>query len=356
MACGLWLPGPVARALAPDPQPLLHWLGAAGLDLITLNGFPYGDFHGDRVKQAVYAPGWDSPERHSYTLDLAGILAELLAPGQAEGTISSLPLGWGPDWTPERHGAALRHLCLLAGDLAELKTRTGRHVRLCLEPEPGCVLESTDQTLALFTQDLPAAALGLGLDPVWLQDHLGVCFDICHQAVMFEDMGASLSRLSAAGVRLGKIQVSSALAVPDPDVLDLDALLSPFAEPRYLHQVRTPGADGCLLGRDDLNLALADQGLPRTRPWHVHYHVPIQQGGLDPGLGTTQAAIGAALDHLAAHPDVRPHLEVETYTWQVLPPGRRPDGAAGLAAGLASELAWLETQMQARGLLAGVQP
>ncbi len=356
MACGLWLPAPIARALAADPGRLLDWLNAAGLDLITLNGFPQGDFHGERVKEAVYTPAWDSPERLAYTLDLALILAHCLPAGQAEGTISSLPLGWGPDWTPVRQAPALRHLCHLARRLAERKAQTGRHIRVCLEPEPGCVLETTAQAIALFTQALPAAALDLGLDPASLRAHLGICFDICHQAVMFEDIETALARLATAGVCVGKIQVSSALTVPTPDRADLDALLTPFAEPRYLHQVRTLDADGRTLGHMDLDQALADPAFARAKPWRIHYHVPIQQGDLGPGLGTTQAAIGAALDHLAAHPGQRPHLEVETYTWQVLPPKRRPQGAEGLVAGLAAELAWLETQMQARGLLAGVEP
>lgn len=356
MACGLWLPAPVAGALAAAPQSLADWLAAARLDLTTINGFPYGDFHRERVKEAVYAPAWDSPERLDYTLDLARILAHCLAPDQVEGTISSLPLGWAPTWNMGRQEAALRHLCDLARALAGIKAETGRHIRLCLEPEPGCVVETTDQAIGLFTLGLPAATLALGMDVAPIRDHLGICFDVCHQAVMFEDIGACLARLGAAGVSIGKIQVSSALAVPRPDRADLDTLLAPFMEPRYLHQVRTQDAGGRTLGRTDLDQALADATLPRTRPWRIHYHLPIQQAEFDPGLGTTQAAIGATLDHLADHPEVRPHLEVETYTWQVLPPSRRPVGATGLTAGLAAELAWLEARMQARGLMLGAEP
>jgi hypothetical protein len=373
MACGLWLPAQVARVLATDPEGLLARLDAAGLDLVTLNGFPYGDFHGERVKEAVYTPAWDSPERLAYTLDLARILAHCLAPDQTEGTISSLPLGFyhqgsqipprgvqaeGEDhhWTLERHRAALSHLCDLAGQLAGLRAETGRHVRVCLEPEPGCVLETTDQAIALFTHDLPAAALAQGIHPTAVQEHLGLCLDVCHQAVMFEDIGVSLARLAAAGVRVGKVQVSSALTVPEPDRVDLARLLAPFAEPRYLHQVRTLDRDGRTLGRMDLGEALADPSLPRTGPWRIHYHVPIQEDQIGPGLATTNGAIGATLDHLAAHPNFRPHLEVETYTWQVLPPGRRPEDPEALVAGLAAELAWLDGQLQARGLLAGTEP
>lgn len=354
MACGLWLAAPVARILAGQPGRLKNLLAAHGLGLITLNGFPYGDFHAGRVKEAVYAPAWDTPERLAYSLDLARILAHCLPDDGAEGTISSLPLGWAPEWGPRRHGVALGHLCDLAAGLAALRAETGRHIRLCLEPEPSSVLETTEQAIELFVSDLPAAAEARGFEVSILAEYLGLCLDICHQAVMFEDPALSLVRLREAGIAIGKVQVSSALRVPDPARADLVALLAPFAEPRYLHQVRTLGQDGALTGRDDLPQALAD--LPRSGPWHIHYHVPIQEGALGPGLGTTQAAIAATLDQLASLPGVRPHLEVETYTWQVLPPHRRPAGPDDLAAGLAAELAWLEAQMRARGLLAEPAP
>jgi sugar phosphate isomerase/epimerase len=349
MACGLWLAAPTAEELVKNPERLSKLLEAAGLFLITLNGFPYGDFHGDRVKEDVYAPAWDSPDRLAYSLDLALILARCLPPDRRVGTISSLPLGWRPDWTPARHASALTQLCRLAGDLYDLSIQTGKQIRLCLEPEPGCVIETIEQAVTLFTQDLPATALALGLDQAKVRDHLGLCLDVCHQAVMFEDTNQAMAALTAAGVGVGKVQISSALSIPDAARTDLDRLLAPFAEPRYLHQVRARTPDGNLVGRADLPQALSD--LPRSGAWRIHYHVPIQDTEPAHGLGTTQAAIGATLDQLAAHTEARPHLEVETYTWQVLPAERRPDGPAALALGLASELAWLEGQLQTRGLL-----
>jgi len=351
MACGLWLAAPVARTLARAPGRLKDLLEDNGLTLMTLNGFPYGDFHGERVKEAVYAPGWDDPERLIYSLDLAQVLTHCMDPSRPEGTISSLPLGLARDWTRARHRRALDNLCAMAGALAEVKAETGRHLRLCLEPEPGCTLESTDQAIALFTLDLPEAATRSGLDPAPIREHLGICLDVCHQAVLFEDPAQSMTRLRQAGIVVGKVQVSSALTVPTPDRVDLAALLAPFAEPRYLHQVRTRAAGGALTGWEDLPQALAAKDRPGASPWRIHYHIPIQHGDLGLGLGTTQAAIGAILDWLAREPGPQPHLEVETYTWDVLPPPRHPDGPHALAAGLAAELTWLEGQMELRGLL-----
>jgi hypothetical protein len=102
----------------------------------------------------------------------------------------------------------------------------------------------------------------------------------------------------------------------------------------------------------DLPDALADSGFPAD-PWRIHFHVPVQSRTLFTGdLGTTQAAIGAALDFLAAQEGrLHPHLEVETYTWQVLPEAMRPTDEAQLIAGLAQELHWLQEQLAARGLL-----
>lgn len=352
MGCGLWLPANAARTLVGEPGRLARLLDQHGLFVFTLNGFPYGDFHGARVKEAVYSPAWDSEARLAYTLDLARILAHCLPEDCAEGSISSLPLGFARDWDERRQDQALGHLCILAAELDRIASQSGRSVRVCLEPEPGCVLETTGQVIDLFTRALPAAAARIGVSREALNRHLGVCLDVCHQAVMFEEPADCYERLVRSGVVVGKIQISSALTVPDPSKAHAMRALAPFAEPRYLHQVRCL-RDGRLTGVMDLAEAIeGPQALPRDTPWRVHFHVPLQTESVGSApLATTQTAIARLLALLAAAPEQHPHLEVETYTWEVLPPDRRPTSSAELEAGLARELEWLEEQMAARGML-----
>jgi sugar phosphate isomerase/epimerase len=362
MAAGLWLSAAAASELAADPATLDDALAQARLDLVTLNGFPFGNFHAARVKAGVYRPSWNLTQRRRYTLALAKILAHCLPSDTSNGTISTLPLGYAQGWDAERDAAALTQLCLLAAELGRLADETGRQIRVCLEPEPDCALQTTAEALALFTERLPTAARSAGVAVDDLSAHLGLCFDICHQAVQFEDIGRSLADLDAAGVVIGKVQVSSALTVDDP--AQAAAALAPFAEPRYLHQVRYRAPDGRISASPDLETALADPGFPRGGQWRVHFHVPIQKTapGTE-GLSTTTDAIEAVLQHLAQPDDppavpghglqrpTRPQLEVETYTWQVLPEAQRPQDEASLVAGLAAELDWLETRMAAHRLL-----
>jgi len=360
MGSGLWLSSAVARRLREDASAFRQFqllLQQQGLHLFTLNGFPYGDFHQERVKEKVYQPDWSNPERYRYTLDLARILADAMPPDQLEGTISTLPLGYRPGWSEARQERALINLCRIADELNRLKQQQGRSIRICLEMEPGCVLEGTEQITELFTVGLPAAAERLGIPLQHLSNHLGVCYDICHQAVMFEDPAASLERLEGAGITVGKIQISSALELADPLANDPQQLLQPFAEPRYLHQVRVRTEQGLVEAADDLPAALGREGLSRNGPWRIHFHVPVQAEMLSNGaLRTTRTAILGLLDYLQSNPSLHPHLEVETYTWQVLPPESRPDSDTQLHSGLATELGWLEAEMGQRGLLSDYLP
>ena len=203
----------------------------------------------------------------------------------------------------------------------------------------------------LFTRELPAAGAAIGVGRDLLDAHLGVCFDICHQAVMFEDLPAALAQLHDANVQVGKIQVSSALEAPAP--AQARTALARYDEPRYLHAVRSRGADGNLQSAMDLGAALAPGALPETSTWRVHFHAPIHAEALADGtLATTRAEIDKVLDYLAREPAMHPQLEVETYTWHVLPPAERPADDEALLDGLAAEIQWLENALAARGLLA----
>jgi sugar phosphate isomerase/epimerase len=325
LGLGLWLAAPVAAELAGDParrRRLRQALDTRGLEVVTLNGFPYQAFHAPVVKYAVYHPDWTSRARLDYTLDLARVLVDLLPDTAARGSISTLPLAWRAPWDAGRAATAARHLDELSRGLADLARASGRTVRVGFEPEPGCVVETTAQA---------AAALS-GVDTRWL----GVCLDLAHLACAWEEPGAALHRLQAAGLPVVKVQVSAALAVEDPATAA--SVLRGYAEPRFLHQCRTPGGEGT----DDLAEAL-DRGLPG--PWRVHFHVPLHAAPAAP-LASTVPELRAALAALSAGPEPAcDHFEVETYTWSVLPERSRPRTPDAVAAGIAAELAFARAEL-----------
>lgn len=354
MGAGLWINNTIASELVSQSEKmseLCSLLKNNGICLFTLNGFPYGDFHAHSVKEAVYTPDWSQPQRLLYTQQLAEILSYCLPEDTREGSISTLPLGFRHAWTTRQHEEALIALCELSVFLEALQRRSGRRIRVCLEMEPDCVLETSNEVIHFFQAELPAKALSLGIGVETLSNHLGICFDVCHQAVMFEDIKDSLSRIAMAGIAIGKIQISSALAIARPGSEKVRSILTEFAEQKYLHQVRAL-VDERLLGVLDLPIALAEKVLPDNSPWRIHFHVPIQTASLAHSeLGTTQSAILDVLDFLRSNPQQRPHLEVETYTWQVLPNAMRPGNDSDLIKGLADELDWLDNEMSLRGLI-----
>jgi sugar phosphate isomerase/epimerase len=338
IAVGLWLPAAAARPLASAPgaiTDLADHLRRRRLTCHTLNAFPFGDFHGERVKESVYRPDWSDGSRRAYTEHSATVLAGLLDDG-VEGSISTLPLGFkGFDHAADFFESAIRHLLEVARTLDRIERDTGRCIRLAIEPEPFCLLETTDETLAFFGRLFETAdRAGLGDSA---RRHLGVCYDVCHQAVEFEDAAAAVDAIHAAGIRINKVQVSCAVEADDPSDPDQRRALAAFVEPRYLHQ--TTG----LVGGDPRSIArlvdlshefLASPGpdFLAARPWRVHFHVPVDAERIGP-LRTTRADLVRALAAVGRLP-YRPHLEVETYTWPVMPGVER----APLAESLAREL------------------
>jgi sugar phosphate isomerase/epimerase len=337
MGIGLWLSRAALTELRARGVPRLQEaLAREGLFVFTLNGFPYGNFQAAVVKRRVYHPDAGTDARREYLLELAETLAALLPDGIESGTISTLPLGHRDEAAPDLEARAVGQLCALARDLGRLHQRTGKSIRVCLEPEPGCLLETTADAIRFFTDVLPAAAARAGTGAEVWRAHLGLCFDACHQAVAFEDPARALSALRAAGVVVGKAQLSSALVVRAPGSAAARKLLAAFDEPRFLHQVRARLDDGRLAGVDDLS---ATGALPEDRPWRVHFHVPVLRE-LVGELGTTRDFLGDVLAALQGWDPV-PHLEVETYTWSVLPEADRPRDDAGLIEGIAAELRWV---------------
>lgn len=331
---GLWLPAETAGALASDPAGIARLrreLSARGLETVTLNGFPYRGFHAPVVKRAVYFPDWSEPARLEYTLNLARVLAGLLPDDAERGSISTLPLAWRTVWTSAQRAMAARQLDALAEGLKQIAADTGKIVRVGIEPEPGCVAETVEQAVEVLA----------GTDPQWI----GVCLDACHLAVAHEEPAGALARLREAGVPVVKLQASTALEVPDPSAVSVREVLAPFAERRFLHQTREAGADGALLASDDLNAALAG-ALPGRAPWRVHYHVPLHEEPPPPLAGTRPVLRQTLRSLLAGERAVTDHIEVETYTWSVLPGHRDED----LVTGLAAELTWMSGELTNLGL------
>jgi sugar phosphate isomerase/epimerase len=314
---GLRLGHEASAALAASParlEALAEALRAQNLYVFTVNGFPYGDFAAEVVKAAVYRPSWLDAERVDYTVQLAEVMAAL--PGPAQRSLSTVGGCFRGDAHDDAAFARMaQHLDQTARGLAELADRTGVAVRLCLEPEPGTTLETTDDAVRFFTEHL----LPLGAHA---QAHLGLCYDCCHQAVLFEDAAENIGRLVAAGVPIGKVQVSSALHLAQPASPEARAALLGFTEPRYFHQTVGRMADGRLLRAMDLpELVSPNADWRGAEAWRTHFHVPIWWQGLG-HLSTTRSDWQAAVAAIAALSDCR-HLEIETYTWHVIPEAER---------------------------------
>ncbi|MFC9910151.1 metabolite traffic protein EboE [Streptomyces sp. NPDC127197] len=322
LGIGLWLARDAAHALVTDPSALRGLrtdLDRRGLEVVTLNGFPYEGFGAEEVKYRVYKPDWTDPERLDHTTALARLLAGLLPDDVTEGSISTLPLAWRTRRAESAH-AALR---TLGERLDALRELTGRSIRVGLEPEPGCLIETTSDAIA------PLTAIA--------HDRIGICVDTCHLATSFEDPDTALDALTRAGVPIVKTQLSAALHAEHPHLPEVREALAAFDEPRFLHQTRTATAAG-LRGTDDLGEALKGEALPDGAPWRAHFHVPLHAAPAAP-LTSTLDVLKTALAGLVGGPHpLTHHLEVETYTWQALPPEQRPRARAQLADGIAAEL------------------
>lgn len=352
---GLRLSGRAASELAAPEvmREFRDFLVRNRMYVFTINGFPYGTFHGTRVKEDVYLPDWRDPERLRYTNQLADLMVQLLPEdGAIEGSISTVPGAYKPALGGAQDVALIaENLLRHVAHLVDVRRRTGRSIALALEPEPHCFLETIDEVLSFFQRDLHGAAAvrrlgeltGLERTPAAqaLHDHLGLCLDLCHAAVEFEDAAACVGRLDAAGIRVHKLQISAGLRLPQLDAEAL-AALHRFDDPVYLHQVIERGPAG-LRRFSDLPEAFATvNGEAPEREWRVHFHVPIFLDRLAP-FASTQPFIREVLAQHRARPFTA-HLEVETYTWGVLP---EPFRSGSVDEAVARELAWVRSELAA---------
>ena len=313
-----------------------RWLGKNSCYVFTINGFPYGDFHGTRVKENVYRPDWTSLERVAYTNLLFDLLAEILPVG-VEGSVSTLP-GSFKEFQPTPAALKLirQNLWQSVEHIARVSKKNGRTLHLGLEPEPLCLLENSGETIQFFEQLRAEHPRDARLDA-----HLGVNYDCCHFAVEFEEAHHALPVLLNHDIKISKIHLSSALKVSPTPVARAE--LKKFSDDVYLHQVVERAENGKLIFHRDLSDALNHQ---LAAEWRIHFHVPLHAPAAPPFENTNDHLLGV-LDVLAANPQLCPHLEMETYTWEVLPPELKSQSVTDQ---LAAEYGWTLAQLHKRGL------
>ena len=357
-----------------------RWLATQNHYVYTINGFPYGAFHGERVKEDVYKPDWTETARLDYTCRLASLLCELEPPDNY-GSISTLP-GTYKDWMmPGTEQRISDNLIRAVAHCVKLAQSTGVTIALAIEPEPCCMLETVAETVAFFKTRLFAdtairSLMALtGLDhaaaDTAMHQHIGVCYDVCHSAVEFENPAHAIARMQSAGIDIIKIQLSSALEIPQVNEASLRHLAR-FDEPVYLHQVVEKRGEhftryndvraavaACrhrLEARSTLdpalqmaiNSSLAPSSPTRFDPisepdtqWRVHYHVPVFIEKTE-HFSTTQSTLSQVLQLQKLSGFCR-HLEVETYTWDVLPENYRQEPVSDA---IARELSWVCERLQ----------
>lgn len=335
---------------AKERAKLKAFLADNDMYLYTVNAFPHGAFKGERVKEQVYEPDWRTDQRALYTMQVADILAEV-APAGIAPSIQSPPCGFKPRVTgPDVVDAYTRQVLRVVAHLVRLEERTGRTVTLALEPEPFCFMEITSEVVDYFTHHLYAdksaealakeTGLSVARAHAELRRHLGIVYDICHQAVEFEDISASLASLVAAGIPIFKLQEAAALRVPVVTQELVDAL-TPFADTVYLTQT-IEKRDGRLTRYLNLEDAFAAwKKNPGPREWRTHFHVPVFLDDLGM-FKTTRFAIEEALRFHKANP-VSKQLEIETYTWDVLPAHLKTGDITDY---VVRELEWVQSQLR----------
>lgn len=316
------------------------WLSGEECYVFTMNGFPYGSFHRQRVKDLVYTPDWRTKERVNYTINLAHILADLLPEG-LDGGISTSPISY-KYWLqqPSLEERAFRegsiNLARVAAVLADIQDQQNKLIHIDIEPEPDCLLENTQETVKFFTEWLLPVGSAYLMEhhdltfadaEQLLKKHIRLCYDTCHFAVEYEEPHKALTHCQKAGIKIGKTQISAALKVALPDSADerhsIQNELQKFEESTYLHQVVEYRSNGSIYQYRDLDDALPHIFNQDAREWRIHYHVPIFVDQFDQ-LNSTQSDISKSLNFLKEN-SLCQHFEIETYTWDVLPEKLKKD-------------------------------
>lgn len=342
MCLGGWLNEALLQALCQESEALLQWkqlLIQQKFLIKTLNAFPQAKFHGEQIKEKVYLPDWSMPERLKYTQTLADFIQQHQDIFAAQVTISTVPLGYKSTWSDTKNRQATTALITLANHLKKIHSESGVHIRVCLEMEPDCQLESVNDLVTYFKHHLNID------DNVLVRDYLGICFDVCHQSVMHENITATVNKIRAAGIVIGKVQISSAIRVRGAINHEQRVELAAFQHSPYLHQVKVRSSTEQFALRDLQVSALAQ--LNADADTRIHLHVPIHLKTFSSGIETTQQQILEFLSCLPTLP-YKPDIEVETYTWGIL---NQEDKKDLLANNLIKEINWLEAAMRDYGLM-----
>ncbi|WP_282163304.1 metabolite traffic protein EboE [Ulvibacterium marinum] len=328
-----------------------EWLTQHDLYVFTMNGFPYGNFHDERVKEEVHTPDWTTRERVTYTKRLFEQLAELLPSGMSGG-ISTSPVSYkywhaSEELKKKAFETGAEHLAEIVLQLGDLESTTGKYLHLDIEPEPDGLLENSEEVVHFFAEYLLPIAIPLLQDRIGItadeaegliKKHITVCYDICHFSLAYEEPEYTFQKFADVGIQIGKIQVSAALKILfDEENQDaIWASLARFDEPTYLHQV-TEKKVGKVKTYNDLPIVLEQKS--DFTELRAHFHVPIFLERFDT-LFSTQDHILKVIDYLKKHA-VSEHLEIETYTWDVLPKALKRE----LSESIIREINWLKDRM-----------
>ena len=341
-----------------EMQEFKAWLQKANVYIFTLNCFPYGGFHRTKVKENVHTPDWTTLERKEYTIRSFKILSQLLPEGM-EGGISTSPLSYRHWFASakaknEAIEKATVHLIEVVEELVNIHRETGKLLHLDIEPEPDGILENSDELISYFQNWLlprgkSTLAENLGISPEaaekLIKTHIQACYDVCHFAIVYENPSETFQKLKTVGIQIGKIQISAALKVLIPDSANerfsLGKRLEEFAESTYLHQVVARKKDGRFASYPDLPQAIEHLGKTKDLEWRIHFHVPVFLENYG-SFHSTQSDISLVLQQLLSQPNLTKHLEVETYTWEVLP----KDTHLTLGESIARELSWVIEEMK----------
>jgi len=343
---GVWLSRIAAGQLASEERltEFKDFLNRNDLYVFSINGFPFGSFHGTAVKENVYHPDWRTPERVEYTCLLADLLTNLLPPG-VTGSISTVPGSYKKWIRSESDQTRMVHnLMDCVAHVATIKEQTGTEIHIGLEPEPDCFLETTPEVISFFNgaihkEGRPYLAGRMGCSEsaakYMIAGHLGVCFDTCHMALQFENLPESIAKIAGSGIRLSKIQISAAIKSVLCD--GSAARLKDFCDPVYLHQVKVLNDSGEMTSCEDLTDALnMHRKSDRHEQWRAHCHVPLYFTG-DNILDTTAADLTPEFFRQIIHSGAS-HLEIETYTFDVLPEALR---SIGIVKSVSNEYRWV---------------